>query len=284
MRYELKPLGVGGTLDQAIRIFKDRFALFLVILLILRIPGTAIIQYYVFTNMGQLPAQPTDAQVNEFFSRLGRLYVYVLAPSILADMLLITPFTSAALIHAAARVYLDEPVNVWQALRVALRRYVPFVWTSVLFSLIILTGTFFCVLPGILLFFQFALAMTLTVLEPVSGFAALGRSRQLMRSVGFDARGEAASGSGNYLNLFLLLLALFFIQGGIGATANFIPEVHLQVLANAIFGSIALGFATVAQVVFYYSCRCRHDGFDLLHLARIVAQTPIEEPVLEARG
>ena len=112
MRYELKPLGVGGTLDQAIRIFKDRFALFLVILLILRIPGTAIIQYYVFTNMGQLPAQPTDAQVNEFFSRLGRLYVYVLAPSILADMLLITPFTSAALIYAAARVYLVQQPGV----------------------------------------------------------------------------------------------------------------------------------------------------------------------------
>jgi len=199
-------------------------------------------------------------------------------------VLLITPITSAALIFAAARVYLDEPVSVWQSLRAALRRYFPFVWTSMLFSLIILTGTFFCVLPGILLFFQFALAMTITVLEPVSGFAALGRSRQLMRSVAFDAYGESVSGGGNYLNLFLLLLALFFIQGGIGATASFIPEVHLQVLANALFGSIALGFATVAQVVFYYSCRCRLDAFDLMYLARIVAQTPTDEPVLEAGG
>jgi hypothetical protein len=84
--------------------------------------------------------------------------------------------------------------------------------------------------------------------------------------------------------LFLLLLVLFFIQGGIGATASFIPQVQLRVLANALFGSIALGFATVAQVVFYYSCRCRLDAFDLMHLARVVAQTPIEEPVLEARG
>ena len=117
MRYELTPLGVGGTLDQAIRIFKDRFALFLIILLILRIPGTAITQYYFFANMGQLPAQPSDAQMNEFFTRLGQLYLYVLAPSILLDVLLITPITSAALIFAAARVYLDEPVSVWQSLR-----------------------------------------------------------------------------------------------------------------------------------------------------------------------
>jgi hypothetical protein len=282
MRYELKPLGVGGILDQAIRIFKDRFGLFLVLLLFLRIPATAVVQYIVFTNMADLPAQPNDAQMNEFFTRMGRLYLYVLAPSILVETLLISPITNASIIHAAARVYLDEPVTVGQALQTSLRRYFPFVLTSILFSLIILTGTFFCVLPGILLFFQFALSMTVTVLEPVSGFGALGRSRYLMRSTNFDTAGQSA-GNTNYLTLFLLLVVLFFIQGGIGATASMIPEIRLQVLANAVFGSIAFAFAAVSQVVFYYSCRCRVEGFDLLHLARLVAETPIEEPALQAQ-
>jgi hypothetical protein len=156
----------------------------------------------------------------------------------------------------------------------ALRRYFAFVWTSILFSAVIVMGTFFCVLPGILLFFQFALSMTATALEPVSGFAALSRSRHLMRS----------AGNTNYMNLFLLLVVLFFIQGGIGATASVVPQIYLQVLANALFGSIAFAFASIAQVVFYYSCRCRVEGFDLLHLARIVADTPMPEPVLQPQA
>jgi hypothetical protein len=274
MRYELKPLGVGAILDQAIQIFKDRFGLFVVLLLFLRIPATAVIQYAVFTNMADLPTQPNDAQMNEFFTRLGRIYLYVFAPSILVDALLISPITNASLIYASSRVYLGEDVGVWQSLQMALRRYFSFVWTSILFSLVIFMGTFFCILPGILLFFQFALSMTVTALEPISGFAALGRSRKLMQS----------AGNTNYITLFLLLVVLFFIQGGISATASLVPQVHLQVLANALFGSIAFAFASVAQVVFYYSCRCRVEGFDLLHLARIVADTPIEEPVLQAQG
>ncbi|HXY35436.1 MAG TPA: hypothetical protein VEI07_14490 [Planctomycetaceae bacterium] len=274
MRYELKPLGVGSTLDQAILIFKDRLGLFVIILLFLRIPAAAFVQYVALSNLADFPLAPTDAQANEFFTRLTQLYIYVLGPSVLLDFLLISPITNAALIHATARVYLGEPVGVWPALRMALRRYFSFVWTSVLFSLVVGLGTACCILPGILLFFRFALAMTVTVVEPVSGVRALERSRDLMRS----------SGNTNYLNLFLLLVVLFCIQNGINACSSLIPELHLQVLASALFGSIGFAFASVAQVVFYYSCRCRVEGFDLLQLARIVAETPIEQPLLQAQG
>ncbi len=79
MRYELKPLGVGGILDQTIRIVKDRFGLFLAIVFCLRIPATAVLQYLSATNLQQMPRTPTDAQVNEFFAHMGRFYLYVSA-------------------------------------------------------------------------------------------------------------------------------------------------------------------------------------------------------------
>ena len=54
MRYELRPLGVGGVLDQSIALFKDRLGLFVAILLILRIPTTAVMQYALLSNMAQM--------------------------------------------------------------------------------------------------------------------------------------------------------------------------------------------------------------------------------------
>src|SRR5262245_25386605 len=120
MRYELKPLGVGGTLDQAIQIFKDRVGLFVILTLILRIPATAVLQYAVLSNMSHLPMQPNEAQLSEFWANLGRLYLYVLGPSLLVDFLLITPITNAAVIYAAARIYLGEEVSIWQSIQMAL--------------------------------------------------------------------------------------------------------------------------------------------------------------------
>ena len=69
MRYELKPLGVGGILDQAIAIFKDRLGLFLLITLILRIPATAVIQYAVPDQYATFPMQPYRRAVRTSFSR-----------------------------------------------------------------------------------------------------------------------------------------------------------------------------------------------------------------------
>jgi hypothetical protein len=274
MRYEVKPLGVGEIFDQAIQIFRSRLGLFVLISLVLRFPETAVLQYLVLTTVERMPFQPTPAQMNEFWQRLGHLYLYVFAPMGLLEFLLISPITNAALAYAAARIYLGEEISVWGALRMALRRYVPVVWTSFLFWTIFYLGLACCILPGILLYFLFGLATTVAVLEPVSGFGALGRSRALMRS----------EGNANYITLFLLAVTLFFMQLGVNAGSGVIPQLHLQVLASALFGSISFALALVAQVVFYYSCRCRNEGFDLLRLARIVAETPTDAPVLQGQG
>jgi hypothetical protein len=274
MRYEVKPLGIGATLDQAILILKDRLALFLVILLVLRVPAFIVFQYLVLKTVGTFPLVPNEAEINALMSRMVSLYLYVLGPGFLIYILVISPLTDAALIHAAARTYLGETVTLGQSLKVALRRFFPMVWTSILFYIIFAVGWVCCFLPGILLYVFCVLSMTIAVLEPVSGFGALGRCRALMQSLTTT----------NYINLFLLLAVMFVFQWEIGAVSSVIPQIHLQVLAAAVVGSIAYSLSIVALVVFYYSCRCRIEGFDLLRLARIVAETPIEQPALEGQG
>jgi hypothetical protein len=273
MRYELKPLGVGGTLDQTIAIFKDRFGLLVMILLLLRLPTTLILQYLVLTKRLDMPLQPTDAQTSEFFASLIRLYLVVILPFLILDLFVVSPITNGALIHATAQIYLGKSTSLRESLRFALGRYFPLVWTSLLFSLIIGGGTALCILPGILLFFRYALAVTVTALERVSGFGALHRSRILMHT----------NRTKNYNALFLLLVVLAFIQGGINGGSSLIPQVHLQALSGAVFGSIAYSFSIIALVVFYFSCRCQAEAFDLMHLAYIVAETPPDAPVLQSQ-
>jgi hypothetical protein len=270
MRYELKPLGVGGILDQTIRIVRDRFGLFLGIVFCLRVPATAVLQYLSATNLKEMPRTPTDAQMNEFFVHMGRFYLYVLLPAALIDLLIISPMTNGALIFATSRIYLGEAPTFWDAMRAALRRYFAFVWTSLLFTVLLLCGLACCVLPGILVLLRYSLCTTAAVLERVSGTQALSRGSDLMKG----------PGNSNYLKLLLLYLVMLMIQTGVNGGAYFIPQLHVQVLAIAILGSITYTFAVVALVIFYYSCRCSNEGFDLLHLARIVAETPAEQPVL----
>jgi hypothetical protein len=268
MRYELKPLGVGGILDQTILIFKDRFGLFLLIVLCLRIPTVAIFNYLLYANQFPMALQPTDAQASELFQRLGQLYLTVIFPSILINVLLVAPITDGALIYAAARIYLGQPTSLGDSFRAALSRYFPYVVASILWSLMLFVGGLCCVLPGILLAFRFALVLPVVVLERLSGFAAFERSRILMN---FDSMT-------NYVTLFLLGCGVIGVQFGISSGAGLIGQLHAQALLTALLQSVASAFATIAVVVFYFSCRCRAEGFDLIHLARIVAETPADRP------
>jgi hypothetical protein len=248
--------------------------LFLVILTVLRIPALIVTQYVVLKNMGNFPLAPNEAEMNLLLSRMMHLYLYVLGPSFFIYILLICPLTDGALIHVASQTFLGEPVTLGQALKVALRRFFPLAWTSILFYIIFGVGLACCLLPGILLYVFFVLSMTIAVLEPVSGFGALGRCRALLPSMGAP----------DYINLLLLLGVQFVFQWQIGMVSSVIPQIHLQVVAASVVGSIAYSLWIVALVVFYYSCRCRVEGFDLLRLARIVAETPIEQPASEGQG
>lgn len=273
MRYELKPLGVGGILDQTIRIFKDRFGLFLGLAFCVRVPALLFLNFFqrsYVTNLRNLPVAPTDAQMSEFFGRMGHFYIYVLLPTLLIDLLIVTPLTDGAVTYAASRIYLGETPTFGDAVRGVLRRYLALAGTSLLFSLLFSFGLACCLLPGILVFFRYRLCMTASMLERVAGTGALSRSSDLMNS----------TGNSNYLQLFLLYLVILLIQSGVNGGAYFIPQLHLQVLAIAVLGSIAYAFSSIALVVFYYSCRCRSEAFDLLHWARIVAETPVEQPAL----
>jgi hypothetical protein len=266
MKYELKPMGVGGILDQAILILKDNFGLFLKIALCLQIP-VGIVLNLVLTQKQPMPspnATPAEMQV---FLQTQMLFVFtVMMPLLLLMMVLVIPIMSAAIVHATACVYLGKPTSVGSAFRVGIERAGPLIWTWILVYFFTFVGFMLCVLPGILMTFWYALATTIAVVDGVTGMPALQRSRNLMR----------AAWANHYLTFFLLTILLAFINGGIGAGSAFVFERHVASIVSVLLQAVTGSFGSIAMVVFYFSCRCRIENFDLMLLAEAVAAVPTE--------
>ena len=71
----------------------------------------------------------------------------------------------------------------------------------------------------------------------------------------------------NYNTLFLLGLLLFVISGAINGSVSFIPPRHVAIIASVLLQAVNGAFWASALAVFYFSCRCKAENFDLELLA-----------------
>jgi len=169
-----------------------------------------------------------------------------------------TPICNAAMIHAISAVYLNRPITIGAAYSRAIRALGPLLWTSILYGIIVLVGLLLLVVPGILFFLWYSLCSLVVVVEGSNGMPALNRSKLLMK--------------GNIGTLSLLLLILGIISSVCQSIERFIPNAYLQIGVSVLIQTVLLVFTTAAAVVFYFSCRCKNEHFDLALLAQAVGE------------
>ena len=119
--------------------------------------------------------------------------------------------------------------------------------------LAVMGGFILFIIPGILFLFWFSPSTQAVVIENISGFSALKRSKQLMK--------------GNIGTVFVLGILLGVVSAGIQIGSAFVPQPHLQIIAQTLAQAIVTIIGAAAFVVFYFSCRCGHESFDLQLLA-----------------
>lgn len=263
MRYQIRQLGLGGILDQTFTLIKDHLGMLLAITGVLLIPYQAISGLVQVMFMPQLPPNPTLDQLKAFQGSTGNLWI-ILPVQLLG--VLVVPITNAALAYAVANAYLDKPISLGSAYGKALRRFFPLIWTWFLLALAVIGGLILCFVPGILAAFWFTLATQIVVIEDLSGPAALKRSKLLM--------------TGNIGTFFALSLLLGIINTGLTVSMLAIPQPHARMIVLAILTGIETILSSVALVVFYFSCRCKHENFDLALLAESVGEKPPAEPMI----
>lgn len=263
MSYEIRQLSLGGVLDQAIAIVKNHFGLLFLIMLMLVVPYGLLTGYFFLSITPTLPPQPTQEDVRQVLEAHRSNVPYAIGISLLG-VFFIYPLANAAVIQAVARLYLGEEVTAISAIQHAVKRFFPLVWTSILMMLAIWVGFLLLIIPGIYFSIWFGLSQHVTVLEDLSGGAALSRSKRLVNPL-----------RGQFLALGIIMIAMTL---GINWTANLIPQAHLQLLASSLLNAVSTILWTAAAVVFYFSARCAVDNFDLERLAASIGEGPV--PVL----
>jgi hypothetical protein len=270
MAYKIQHLGLGGILDQAIAILRDHFGLLFAIVTILVVPCETIIG---FIDLANSPSIPAGASWEESFEAEQSFDADpgLSAASAILELVLnlvLLPLTNAAVIHAVARLYLGQSVTALEAIRHGFRRFWPLIGTSILMYLAIFGGLILLVVPGILFALWFSLSQHVVVIEEIAGSAALSRSKKLVRP---------HLGTLVAVGLIMMVITVLAMVG-----AMLIPQPHIQVVGVALASALTTLVWTAVGVVFYFSCRCAEENFDLHYLAEAIGASPTDEQMQPA--
>ncbi len=255
MRYDIRALKLGDILDQSINLLKNHFVVLLTIVGVTLGPVMlvgAVLRITMFPDMPvRMGQQMTPEEAQAMFAAMQRVLPVLLGVQLLT--MIAYPLANAALIHAVAQSYLGKPISVGSSIGSAFRVLLPLFWTWFLVGIAIFGGFILCVVPGIIAAFWLSLATQVVVVEGISGFAALRRSREIMR--------------GNIADYFVLMLVVGLVGGFAGGAAGFIPQTHLREIVGIVIQLAATIFGSAAVVIFYFSARCKNEQFDLQLLA-----------------
>ena len=116
--------------------------------------------------------------------------------------------------------------------------------------------------------------------------ADLARHESVTQTAGSGERAKRSKElmKGNIGTYFVLLLLIGIISAGIGFGAGFLlsTQPYLQTIVSVALQAVATIFSAAAIVVFYFSCRCKHEHFDLTLLAQGVGMEAPEGAALDA--
>jgi len=261
MTYKIQQLSLGGVLDQAISIVKDHFGVLFSIMLIVLVPFSLITGFLQLAIAPPLPENPTTAD----FEQVQQAYVTYWPLFTLFGLingLFILPLTNASVIYAVAKLYLGKPISAIGAISQGMKRIIPLIGTSILMYLAVFGGLILLIIPGILFALWFGLSQHVVVIEEESGTKALGRSKKLVRP---------------HLGTFLMLgIVMFAITFGVGLMGGLVTQPHLSLIVSTLLHAATTILWTAAGVVFYFSCRCAEENFDLYYLAEAIGEEPQE--------
>jgi hypothetical protein len=257
---ELRPRGIGEMLDTAIAVYRARLRRVFLTSLLIVVPVEALITLLLIS------AEPTT-QVS--VDQTGTLHVTQSNNAVLGAgfgailLFIIASLTVAALVTrplADAYVGVDAENG---APRPAPPHRSPLAVVGLLMMLTVLTalGLILCIIPGLLLFTAWAVAIPALILEGGGAFHALRRSQRLVSSRYLATMGLVATAwlLSSILNYGISLGANLLVLHGTSRTSALLA----QGTASALVLSVTEPVIAAALVVCYFDLRIRSEAFDV---------------------
>jgi hypothetical protein len=252
MEPSFEPMSIGRILDQAFRIYKNRFIRFITIIAVIQIPISLISVLIQMLFVEQDSGGKTAAAIAAL-STLPLIFLTMLGQTL----------CSGALTRSVAETYLGHDMSVGQAYKHVLPKFLTLILASILVSLCVGFGFVLLVVPGIIFGLWFALTTPAIIMEDLKAMPGMSRSRALVKGnlgkvlmVGF------------LVFVLMLVITLPFQFAGTLLT-KMVPQDNqtISLLIINLFETIGQLITTpvgaIASILLYYDLRIRKEGFDL---------------------
>jgi hypothetical protein len=277
----LRPLGIGEILDAAIKIYRSRYktlmkAVFVVVAPVQLLTAVVRLSLPTSINMSATTTDPFGDTTRTTDIDAAALIGTVAALLIIAMIgLIASQLATATSLKVVSNAYLGEEEDWRASLRFATSRLPSLIWLTLRIGLLAFFGFLACVVPGVYLYFAWAVAVPVLLLEDKRGRHATRRSRQLVKGRWWPVFACVA-----------IALLLASIVGGafqgilVGVLASTDSELLIAVAtAIAAIASAVLvtPFSAAVNGIVYFDLRVRKEGFDLELLARTLGVDPTPE-------
>lgn len=245
--------GAGSLLRRALTLYSEHLPVFLRLALLVFAPViifTLLLVTVMILNMLHLIPQPWDWVLRVCATILNILVNFV-SSSIIAG---VTTWLVTQMLAVPLRPVLLRPAFI--AIKKRLR---PLLTTTILISLLVLSGMALCLIPGIYLACNFALVASVLMMEDFRGRAAIKRSRALYKRsrrtvlavilTQFFVPMVLSSGS----SLLILAVIAAFHKGELKGTAEI--NTILQQLVSLPLTIIATSLTAVITALLYWKTR-----------------------------
>ncbi len=252
--FELRPRGVGETLDLALEVYRSRFGVLVGTATLLWLPIRFAQPFIGAHNWQRAGADlPLGALFGSFFTLLATLVVAVLVNAFVA-------------LHVAADLR-GGSLRMRDALRQIVSRSGTVLVLAVLSGILTGVGTVCFCLPGIFLMWKLYVAPVVCVVEGVGVQPSMSRSFDLC--------------TGRLLPWVGLVLVAFTLTIPLTTISNVVDDPNLRARTlellgvpaivfdwagaafTSLFSGVASAFHGVVVAVWYFDCRARREGVDL---------------------
>jgi len=254
MTTALRPLSTGELLDRTFSLYRSHFGLFVGIF---ALPYMVVLAFQLVGLVFQSSVPKPSNVVLTFAWGVGAWLL----------TLIVSAVSQAATVVAVSNLHLDRPASVTDSFSSVKGDVLGVLGLSLLITLAAWLGLFFIIVPGVILWIMWSLAVPVKVLEHKGVFDSMSRSMELTKGhwgrifvIGLLIL-ALKFGVSSLLQWPVLIAAGFSIRGGV---QRFAVGWQVALLVSAFVATSLVGaLATIAFSVVYYDERVRKEAFDL---------------------
>jgi hypothetical protein len=259
------PQGIGGVLDTAFQLFKTSFPVVWPISLLMALVGLLPMLYLLFVGMGSIDPQALAQTGGATITNTLIMVVMTVVPSL---------WCMGALLLKQRAVGSDEPMSTGDAFKESLRRVLPLLLATLLYSVAVLVGSILLIVPGVILMLSLLMYTALLLFEGKGAIESLTGSHRLVWGNWWRAAAVLTVAAILMIVIFIAVSVVVAVATPfIGAASDFfLATMIVQLVLNAAVNVFVTPFTSAVLVALYWDLKLRKEGGDLA--ARVDALSP----------